>query len=134
MELVKKTILIVEDETSQLKALTEKFTREGFNVLDAKNGEEGLTVALENQPDIILLDILMPQMNGVDMLKKLRQDTWGKTVPVILLTNLNADDDSVVNMIREATEATQDEAANYLVKSNWTIDDVVKKVREKLSQ
>ena len=70
-------------------ALVDTFTREKFSVLQATNGEEGLTVALRDHPNLILLDIIIPVMDGMTMLRKLREDAWGKDVPVILLTNLN---------------------------------------------
>ena len=128
-ELSKKKILIVEDEMSQRKALVDKFTREGFEVVSARDGEEGLSVALTEKPDIILLDIVMPKMDGMTMLKKLRHENeWGKSVPVILLTNLSADDDKIMKGV------TEDLPAYYLVKSNWAINDVVEKVKDRLSQ
>ena len=80
-------ILIVEDDEAMLEVLIDEFKREGFKTLSAKNGVEGLDTALEKHPDIILLDILMPEMDGLTMLTKLRDDKWGKDVPVILLTN-----------------------------------------------
>ena len=73
-----KKILIVEDEEIMLKALVEKFSSEGFEVVQAIDGEEGLKKALCEKPDIILLDILLPKMDGMAVLKKLREDTWGK--------------------------------------------------------
>jgi len=128
-ETTKKKILIVEDENSQRKALVDKFTREGFQVLEARDGEEGLRVALNGQPNIILLDMVMPKMDGMTMLKKLRQENdWGKSVPVIFLTNLSSDDDKINKGI------TEDEPAYYLVKSNWPIIEVVEKVKKRLSR
>ena len=124
----KQGILIVEDEVSMLNALRDKFTREDFAVFEAKNGERGLEIALREHPDLILLDIAMPVMDGMTMMKKLRQENdWGKKVPIILLTNLNEDDKINIRI-------TEDEPAYYLVKSDWKIDDVVKKVRERLSR
>ena len=112
-----------------LNALKDKLTREGFATLEAKNGEEGLNVALREHPDLILLDIVMPRMDGITMMKKLRQtDEWGKNVPVILLTNLSADDEKIMRAV------TENEPAYYLVKSDHTISDVVEKVRERLSR
>lgn len=128
-ESTNKKILIVEDEDSQRKALVDKFTREGFSVFEARDGEEGLHIALKEQPHIILLDIVMPKMDGMTMLKKLRQENeWGKKIPVILLTNLSADDDKIIARLAE------DEPAYYLVKANWTINDVVEKVNERLAR
>lgn len=118
------TILIVEDEPALLKALVEKFSQENLSVLEASNGQEGLSKAIEEHPDIILLDIIMPVMDGMTMLKKLREDGWGKTAEVILLTNL-----SNTEKISSALElGTYD----YLVKTDWKIADLVAKVHERL--
>lgn len=72
-----KRILIVEDEIPMLKALVDKFSRAGFETLEAKNGIEGLAVALKEHPDLVLLDLVMPKMDGVKMMEKLREDSWG---------------------------------------------------------
>lgn len=121
---LKKKILIVEDDQSLRHALEEIISREGFIAMVAKDGEEGLESALKNHPDLILLDIIMPKMNGVKMLKSLRDDVWGKTVPVLLLTN-----DTDPEHMRETLK---DNAADYLIKSDWEIEDVVKKVKTTL--
>ena len=127
-ENIKKTILIIEDELPQLKSLVDEFTDEGFRVLQAQNGEVGLALALREHPDIILLDMVMPVMDGMTMLKKLREkNAWGRSVPVILLTNLSPDDE------QRMKDITTTEPAYYLVKSRWTLRDVVEKVRERLS-
>ncbi len=127
-ETTRKKILIIEDEMSQRKALMDKFTREGFSVLEARDGEEGLRIALSDRPNLILLDIIMPVMDGMTMLKKLRQENdWGKNVPVTLLTNLNPYNGKVDKVI------TGEEPAYYLVKSNWTINEVVEKVKARLN-
>lgn len=118
-----KTILIVDDELALLDALTDKFTREGFIVLGAKNGLEGLTSALKNHPDLILLDIIMPVMDGTTMLAKLREDPWGKDAKVIMLTNL-----SEVEKVTSQLRGIYD----YIVKSDWALKDVVNKVKERL--
>ena len=123
-----KTILIIEDELPQLKSLADEFTDEGFRVLQAQNGEAGLAMALREHPDIILLDMVMPIMDGMTMLKKLREkNAWGKSVPVILLTNLSPDDE------QRTRDITTTEPAYYLVKSKWTLRDVLEKVQERLS-
>jgi DNA-binding response OmpR family regulator len=122
----KKKILIVEDETSLRNALRDKLMLEGFIVLEAKNGEEGLDVALRDHPDLILLDIIMPKMDGLTMLKKLREDVWGKNTKVILLTNLSDNE--------KVSEALLQGSYDYLVKSDWKIGDVVAKIRARLSE
>ena len=120
----KYSVLIIEDEVQLLEALSEAFTVEGFEVSGASDGELGLQVALSKHPDIILLDIVMPKMDGLTMLKHLRSDKWGQDVPVIILTNLS-DYTSVA-------DALQQGAHDFLVKSNWDIKDVIKKVKDKL--
>ena len=121
-----KRILIVEDEQDIREALVDKLTREGFETLEAKDGVEGLESALKEHPDLILLDIVMPKMDGMTMMKKLREDQWGGSVPIILLTNLSATDEKIIKGMVE------DEPAYYLVKSDWKIKDVVQKVKETL--
>ena len=123
-----KTILIVEDEAPQRKTLGEEFGDEGFRVLKAQNGQEGLELALREQPDIILLDILMPMMDGMTMMKKLREkNAWGKSVPIVLLTNLSSSDEERLKAI------TRDEPAYYLEKSSHQLSEVVEKVKERLA-
>lgn len=125
MENDKKSILVIDDEASVTRALSDKLSRAGFSVLMARDGEQGLKAALEKRPDLILLDIIMPKMDGMTMLSKLREDERGKTIPVIILTNLNADDAVTRGVVR-------DTPAYYLVKTDWTIEQVVEKVRERL--
>ena len=124
-----KTILVVEDDPPILKTLVDKLTEEGFRIIEAHDGEEGLMIADRDHPDLILLDIVMPKMDGMTMLKKLRQENeWGKSVPVILLTNLSPDEEKINKGI------TEDEPAYYLIKTNWSLNDVVQKVRERLNR
>jgi len=121
----KKKLLIIEDEQPLLEALTDKFELEGFEVCMATNGEAGLKEALSCHPDLILLDILLPKMNGLTMLDELRKNVWGKTAKVIVLTNLS-DWDST-------NKAVNHDVHDYLVKSDWKIEDVVKIVKKKLN-
>lgn len=125
----KQTILIVEDEPAMRLTLVDNLVSEGFNALQAGDGVEGLSVASMHHPDLILLDILMPRMDGLTMMQKLRaQDAWGKKVPIILLTNLSPNEDKIMKRI------TEDEPTYYLVKSNSPISDVLEKIRERLSR
>ena len=120
----RKLLLIVEDEASLAKELDKKFSSENFEVIIAKDGEKGLSMALENHPEIILLDIVMPKLDGISMLKELRKDSWGSSVPIIMLTNLSD--------AEKVAEATESGVYDYLVKSDWKIADIVKKVNEVL--
>ena len=121
-----KRVLIVEDELPMLRALADKFTLEGFSVLEAKNGEDGLAIALEQHPDIILLDIFMPKMDGRVVLQKLREDEWGKKVPIIILTNLNPDDKTLQEIMKSGP-------SYYFIKSKWKLQELVAKVKKELS-
>ena len=121
-----KTILIIEDEAALRKILSDLLQKNNFSILEAKDGKEGVEIALEKHPDLILLDLLMPVMNGMDALKKIRKDTWGEKVPVIILTNLNATDEKLVQ------DMVTERPLYYLIKSDWNINDVVKKVKEVL--
>ncbi len=119
-----KKILIVEDEQDMRQALVDELTHEGFQILEARNGKEGLESALKEHPDLILLDIVMPVMDGMTMMKKLRESENGKDIPVIMLTNLSD--------VEKISNALEFEIYDYLVKSNWKIEDVADRVRKKL--
>ena len=124
----KKTVLIIEDEPSIRKAIMDKLETSEFLSIEAKNGEEGLIAAFEKKPDLILLDILMPKMDGMVMMKKLREEgDWGKKVPIIILTNLSADD-------RITSGVVINEPAYYLMKTDWSLDEVVAKIRSTLEE
>lgn len=120
-----KKILLVEDDKTLSEMYQNKLSLEGFNVIAALSGGEGFQLALQHKPDLILLDILLPGMDGMTIMKKLRENPWGRTVPIIILTNLNADD----NIIKSVTE---DHPAYYLLKSNSDPSGVVEKIREVL--
>jgi CheY-like chemotaxis protein len=119
-------ILVIDDEASMIEALTNILTAEGFTVSAGKNGEEGLEIALKEHPDLILLDLLMPKMDGRDFLTNIRQDEWGKNVPVIILTNVSPDADQTLQSI------TQHQPAYYLVKPEITLSQIVEKVKDVL--
>lgn len=125
----KEKILIVEDEPVINKTYAEELRDEGFDVITAANGRDGLEIALREKPDLILLDILMPIMDGITMMSKLREkDIYGKNVPIILLTNLSAGEENIMTAIIE------NEPAYYLVKSDWNLSAVVEKIKERLNK
>ena len=124
-----KNVLVIEeieDDALLRKVLHDKLVLEGFGVLEANNGEEGLAVALERHPDLILLDILMPKMGGLAMLKKLREDEWGKTARVIILTNY---DD-----VEKIADALGNRVFEYYLKADTPLDELIRKVKENLGQ
>lgn len=119
-----KTILIVEDEKTLFEALSVKLEEAGYKIVEAKDGKEGLKIALKIKPDLLLVDILMPIMDGITMINQLKEDEWGKTVPMIILTNFSDEE-----KMRQAELAG---VHDYMVKSDWKLSDVVNKVNEKL--
>jgi response regulator RpfG family c-di-GMP phosphodiesterase len=121
----KKTILIVEDEAPLLKAVKTKLELSGFSVITAEDGLTGLDLALTKKPDLILLDIIMPKMDGMSVLQKLRKNPAGKNIPVIVLTNLSDAD--------KMQEAEKRGVHDFLIKSDWRLEDVVSKVKERLA-
>ncbi len=120
-----KTILIVDDEQNIREALRDKFTNEGYNALTAPDGVAGLTIALKDHPDIIILDVIMPNKNGWEVLEELRNDTWGTHVPVIMLT--------VLDDITSASHAMKYGSFDILVKNNWKLADIVARVNKRLN-
>lgn len=120
-----KKVLLIEDERVLLELLADKFKESGFTVSCAQSAEAGIKLALQNHPDLILLDLILPKMDGLTMLKKLRKNDWGKGVPVIILSNLNDQ--------KKVSEAMRIGVYDFLVKSNVKLSDVVEEVREVLN-
>jgi len=119
------TILIVEDETTLSLPLSDTLRKEGCDVVVAKDGEAGLALALQGEADLILLDLNLPKMDGLTLLRQLRAaNAWGKAVPVIILTNLTSHDE------KRMIDVTELEPTYYLEKVDWQIGDVVEKVKE----
>ena len=118
-------ILLVEDEEMLANMYETKFKNEGFDIEKALNGEDGLKKAKEMLPDFILLDIIMPKMDGFAVLKSLKKDEKTKNIPVMLLTNLGQEED-----IQRGEELG---GVGYLVKANTTPSEVVEMVKNKLN-
>ena len=118
------SVLIIDDDENVLDIYRIKFENAGYRVLLASTGKDGLNVALAEHPDIILLDIQLPDMRGTEVLKTLRKDTWGASVPVIMLTNMQMDNPETVQAF-----VTQ-RPDFYLIKSDWEPTDVLKKAGE----
>lgn len=116
-------ILLVDDDAILLKSLASALEDEGFEVRRATDGDAGLKLAKERQPDLLLLDIYMPKKSGLDVLKKLRTLSWGKDIPTILFTVVQPDNAIMEEIIKCAP-------SYYLIKAEWTIEKVVEKVKE----
>ena len=122
----RKKIVIIEDERQILRALAEKFMSERFDVIPISNGENGLPLALKIKPDLVMLDIFLPGMDGIEILKRIRKSNrWGRKVPVLFLTNINPTSEIM-------KELHNDTPSGYLVKSNYKLEAVVEKAKELL--
>ncbi|MEI6304621.1 MAG: response regulator [Candidatus Taylorbacteria bacterium] len=126
----KKIILVTEDESRLRNVLKDKLTLEGFIVFEAKDGEEGLKLALSEYPDLMLVDIFMPKMDGLTMLRKIREDSRGKKIKFIILTN--ADETDKIAEAMQVAGVEDDKTFDYYVKSDIKMEDVIAKVKGKL--
>ncbi len=115
------TVLIVEDDTDIRELYALAFKTAGLIVLQAKDGTEGVALALQKHPDAILMDIMMPGMGGHAAVNEIRKDPWGKTAKVVYLTNLT-DAENVVHAVERGSE-------EYIIKANVTPKEVVNQVR-----
>jgi DNA-binding response OmpR family regulator len=122
-----KKILIVEDEIAYLQLLNAQLTEKGYKVIEAANGDKGLEKAESEDPDLILLDLRMPGMDGMTMLDKLRKKEKGKKMKVIILTNLEPDDKTLGGVVR-------DQPSYYFVKSDTQLIDLLEKIKELLAK
>jgi len=117
----KGKVLVVEDEEILLTALREELTTGGYEVEGAGDGVEGLEKAKSFKPALILLDLLMPKMDGMEMLQKLKADSLLRDIPVVILTNLSD--------YERISEALALGAMDYLVKANYKLEDLLDKVK-----
>lgn len=119
-----KKILIVEDDDAVRKILVAELEKSGVIVSEANNGEVAVEMALSKKPDLIILDVIMPKMHGIDMLRELEKDEWGRQVKVLLLTNF-ADDPRVL-------EAVKQERCDLLSKADTNLSKILAVVKKKL--
>lgn len=115
-----KKILVVEDEVPYAQLLRDALAPK-YKVICAYNGVDGLAAAKKERPDLILLDIRMPGMDGMSVLKELRKDSYGRTAKVIILTNFEATDDMLM-------QVAQDLPTYYFIKSNVQLFDLLEKI------
>lgn len=115
-----KKVLIVEDDEFLRSLTAKRLEKDGYEVAIAVDGESANGIAVENKPDLILLDLLLPGVDGFEVLKKLREDEVTKNTPVIVFSNLGQ---------REDIEKAKGLGANdFLIKANFTLDDVIEKI------
>ena len=121
MDTAKKTVLVVEDDIALRELCADALTEAGYHVLLAPNGQEGVTAALTHHPQIILMDIMMPIMDGHEATRHIRADEWGRTARIIYLTNLS-DPENVFTAFEHGS-------VEYIIKSSNSIGEIVNKVR-----
>jgi CheY-like chemotaxis protein len=120
-----RRILVAEDDRFLRKAAEMALKRRGYTVLTAANGEEALRTAQSALPDLVLLDLIMPKLNGFDVLQALKKDAPTAHIPVIILSNLGQERD-----VQQAMEAG---AAAYLIKGDLSLQSLVERVEEALT-
>lgn len=118
-------ILIVEDDVLISTMYKDILTFDKYDVVTAGDGQEGLEKAVTEKPTLILLDIMMPKMNGLEFLEKLKSNPETKEIPVIVMTNLSGDHDAQAALTKGAVK--------YIVKSKYTPKEVAKMVKEILA-
>ena len=121
-----KTILLVDDDLTLREMYEERLKAEGFNIIQATNGEEAIAKARETKPNVILLDIMMPKVNGFDVMKELKADADTKGIPIIVLTALIQDVDRI--------QGKKLGAADYIVKSETMPGEVIDKIKNAIGQ
>ncbi|MDP9211930.1 MAG: response regulator [bacterium] len=115
----KKKIVLIEDDSVLAEMYLQKFQREGYDIFHALDGDEGIALIRQHEPDLVLLDIMMPKKSGIQVLEELKQDEETKDVKVVLLSNVGDQDYIDRGMALGA--------ADYLLKSNFTPSEVVGK-------
>lgn len=117
-----KKILIIEDDKFLRQLITQKLTREGYDILEAADGEEGLKMVKEEKPGLILLDLILPGIDGFEVLSQIKKEDELKSIPVIILSNLGQKED--------VERGINLGAIDYLIKAHFTPGEIVEKVRK----
>lgn len=117
-----KKILLIEDDAMLGNIAAEKFRTSGFAVIRAEGGKDGIAMAFREDPDLVLLDVIMPAMSGMEVLKTMKSDERLRHIPVVLFSNVARE--------KEVAEAKALGAADYLVKVDYTPPEIVERVRQ----
>ena len=118
----KKKILLVDDDPLIVQTYQTEFELSNFEVFRAADGQSGFNVLKEKKPDVVLLDIIMPMMSGIDLLKKIKADPEVSETPVFILTNIGQD--------QAVEEALSNGAKDFILKYRYSPAEVVAKIRE----
>ncbi len=119
-------VLFIEDESALQKTIGDVLKKQGYEIISAMDGAKGIRLAESETPDLILLDLILPKMDGFEVLRRLREGPKTRDIPIVILTNLERMED-----VEKALELG---AKTYLTKANYTIDEVVEKVKKALGK
>ena len=120
----KKTILVIEDDKFLRELISRKLIGEGFDVLEAVDGEEGIKKIKEGKPDLVLLDLILPSIDGFEILTRVRDDPEVSSIPVIILSNLGQRE--------EVEKGLKLGAIDYLIKAHFTPGEIIEKIKNVL--
>lgn len=123
-DLQKKRILIIEDDRSLQNAMVEILTKEGYETTSAFDGQEGIEKAGSENPDLILLDIILPKKDGYEVLSEIKKGP-NENIPVLILTNLEE-----IDNVQKALDLG---AKTFMVKSDFSLKDIIEKIKQNLS-
>ena len=119
-----KTISIVEDDKFLRELIAQKLVKEGYEILTAIDGEEGITQIKEKKPDLVLLDLILPGIDGFEVLSKMKEDPALASIPVIILSNLGQKED--------VEKGLKLGAVDYLIKAHFTPGEIIEKIKAAL--
>jgi len=121
---MEKTILIIEDDKFLRELIAQKLTKEGYKMSEAVDGEEGIKKVKEEKPDLVLLDLILPGIDGFEVLSKMKDDPSLSQIPVIILSNLGQKDD--------VERGLKLGAVDYLIKAHFTPGEIIEKIKNVL--
>lgn len=119
-----KTILIIEDDKFLRELITQKLIREGYNISEAADGEEGIKKVKEEKADLVLLDLILPGIDGFEVLSRMKEEPALSQIPVIILSNLGQKDD--------VEKGLKMGAVDYLIKAHFTPGEIIEKIKKAL--
>jgi len=117
-----KKILFIEDEQSLQKTFGDVLKKEGYKIISALDGEMGLRLVKSEKPDLVLLDLVLPKLHGLEVLEKIKKDPEIKNTPVIILTNIEG--------AKDVEKALELGATTYLVKTSYALEDIINKIKK----
>jgi len=115
-----KKILIIEDDKFLRELIVQKLIKKGYNIVEAVNGEEGIKSVKEENPDLVLLDLILPVINGFEVLTRIKSDPILAGIPVIIISNLGQEE--------EINEGLRLGAVDYLIKAHFTLEEILNKI------